>query len=55
MMRFLIGKIEWEDDVTFRFRGIVKRALLRCILFRCFGKYCSDIINIVPLKWYTIP
>lgn len=32
MMRFLIGKIEWEDDVTFRFRGIVKRALLRCII-----------------------
>lgn len=23
-------------------------------LFRYFGKCCSDIIGIVPLKWYTI-
>ncbi len=24
------------------------------VLFRYFGKCCSDIIDIIPLKWYTI-
>ena len=42
MMRFLIGKIEWEDDVTFHFRGIVKRALLRVY-------YSAVLENIVPI------
>ena len=53
-----------EDQKRFSpFSGVVEGTmqLCRCLfwnncdaLFRYFSKCCSDIIDIVPLKWHTI-
>ena len=46
------------------FPGVVEGTMQHCrclfwkktvlVLFRYFGECCSDIIDIIPLKWYTI-